>query len=118
MAYVRHYAEPLFPGPHHKYGTVGAVVGRRDSPDRDLAEADIASCHKQVDVCQPSQSEVPFCAAQRPGRNINGKPVFSLIYSGVADVVGMVMGDDDRVHLTYVPAAGSEPLFGLGPADA
>jgi hypothetical protein len=45
-------------------------------------------------------------------------PVFALVDAGAAKMIGMVVGDNQGIHLSDVPAQGGQPLFGLDAADA
>jgi hypothetical protein len=49
---------------------------------------------------------------------IKRKAVFALKCPGMADMIGMIVGDDDGIHFPDVPAVGSEPSLCFDAAHA
>ena len=71
---------------------------------------------KGTDLRQPAQLK-RLSGSQGPGGDVQGYPVFPLVDAGAAEMIGMVVGDNQGIHLPDVPAQGGQSLFRLDSAD-
>ncbi len=118
MPEVGQYPETLLSVGNHKNRTVLSIVRGREGPDRYFPEREGSPCKEKADIAQFPQVELRFSGTEGAGGDVERNPVFPLVYSRIADVIGMVVRDDHGAHRTDVPSEGSEPARCYGTADA
>jgi hypothetical protein len=118
MPQIGHDSEPLRAALNDKDDTVDSIMGRWNRPYADRSDLNRVTGVEMADIAHASKPVLRKGDIEGIAGYIKRKAVFTLKCTGMADMIGMIMGDDDSIHVPDIPAAGSEPSLCIDAAQA
>jgi hypothetical protein len=100
----------------NKYDAIRGVVGRRDCLNENIAEFERLARLKIVDIGQ--RPEFAMDGAMCFSRHMDGNTEFSLKNAGAANMIDVVVRDDQGVDVSDASAVRVHAMFGLFTRDA
>ena len=111
-------SEALFSCGDDKGDAVGCVVGGGNGFDGETVKGEGVACREVAEVVHFAECATVVCGAEGFFGEVNGEAVFALVDAGTADMVAVVVGDDDCGDVPNVASVRGEALFGFDAADA
>ena len=118
VAEVGEDTEAVFSVVDDEGDAIGAVVCGGDGVDGDAIDGDGVAGAEVFDGMDVTKGIVGPGGAEGLGGGVHGEVELSIVDSGAADMVGVVVGDDERVNAIDVAVEGTEAKGCLSAADA